>query len=271
LVAALGPRELLRFVRFGLLPVRRLAEEEFTGPGGSLLLAGCALHADLMPESSGSCLFGWLLAMLGQQYGFPVPQGGAGQLSAAMVRRLHSKGGQVRCDAAVREVVVREVVVRRGRAVGVRIANGGDVAARRAVLAAIPATQLYGGLISWSDLPPRLRDDLRRFQWDYATFKLDWALRAPVPWSAGQTATAGTVHVSAGMDEMTEYTAHITMGLVPARPVLIAEQMTTADPCRSPEGTESSWAYTHVPRQVRGDAGGEEISGAWDKRPGNFR
>ncbi len=260
LVAELGPTGLLRFTRFGLLPVRRLAEEEFTGPG-SLLVAGCALHADLMPESNGSALFGWLLSMLGQQYGFPVPEGGAGQLSAAMVRRLESRGGRVRCGAPVREVVVRG-----GRAVGVRTADGDEIRARRAVLAAIPATYLYGGLVGWTYLPPRLRDDMRRFHWDYATFKLDWALRAPVPWAAGETAGAGTVHVSAGMDEMTEYTAHIAMGLVPAHPFLLVGQMTTADPCRSPAGTESLWAYTHVPRKVRGDAGGDDISGAWDER-----
>lgn len=261
LVAALGPSELLRFTRFGLLPVRRLVEEEFTGPGGSLLLAGSALHADLMPESNGGALFGWLMAMLGQQFGFPVPQGGAGQLTAALLRRLESRGARVRCSAPVREVVVR-----RGRAVGVRTADGEDVRARRAVLAAIPATYLYGGLVGWEHLPPRLRDDIRRFQWDYGTFKLDWALRAPVPWSASEVAGAGTVHLSADLDEMTEYTAHIAMGLVPARPFLIAGQMTTADPCRSPVGTESLWAYTHVPRQVRGDGGDDAISGSWDKR-----
>jgi phytoene dehydrogenase-like protein len=260
LAATLGPTGLLRFTRFGLLPVRRLAEEEFTGPG-SLLLAGCALHADLMPELNGSALFGWLLAMLGQQYGFPVPEGGAGQLTAALVRRLESGGGQVRCGAPVREVVVRG-----GRAVGVRTADGDDVRARRAVLAAVPATHLYGGLVGWTHLPPRLRDDMRRFQWDYATFKLDWALRGPVPWAAGETAGAGTVHLAADMDEMTEYTAHIAMGRVPAHPFLLVGQMTTADPCRSPVGTESLWAYTHVPRKIRGDAGGDDISGAWDER-----
>jgi phytoene dehydrogenase-like protein len=261
LAAALGPAGLLKFARFGLLPVRRLAEEEFTGPGGPLLLAGCALHADLMPESTGSGMFGWLLSMLGQQYGFPVPEGGAGQLTAAMLRRLQRKGGAVRCGAPVREVVVRQ-----GRAVGVRTADGDHVTARRAVLADVPATQLYGGLVDWAHLPARLRDDLRRFQWDYATFKLDWALRAPVPWSSPETAGAGTVHLSADLDEMTEYTAHIAMGRVPARPFLLMGQMTTADPCRSPAGTESLWGYTHVPRDVRGDAGGEAISGAWDER-----
>ena len=79
LAAELQGPGLLRFARFALLPVRRLIKEEFTGPG-SLLLAGSALHADLMPESAGSSLYGWLLAMLGHQYGWPVPEGGAGQL-----------------------------------------------------------------------------------------------------------------------------------------------------------------------------------------------
>src|SRR3546814_17475619 len=40
--------------------------------------------------------------------------------------------------------------------------------------------------------------------------------------------------------------------------------MTTSDPRRSPPGTESAWAYTHVPQQIRGDAGGDGISDAWD-------
>ena len=39
--------------------------------------------------------------------------------------------------------------------------------------------------------------------------------------------------------------------------------MTTADPTQSPEGTESLWAYTHVPQRVLGDAGGN-LPGSWD-------
>lgn len=65
----------LRLARSLLLPVRRLGEEEFAGQGGRLLLAGNALHADLPPEAAGSGGFGWLMAMLGQRYGFPVPEG----------------------------------------------------------------------------------------------------------------------------------------------------------------------------------------------------
>lgn len=35
------------------------------------------------------------------------------------------------------------------------------------------------------------------------------------------------------------------------------------DPTRQPPGTETTWAYTHVPRRISHDAGGE-ISGRWD-------
>ena len=54
---------------------------------------------------------------------------------------------------------------------------------------------------------------------------------------------------------------------VPADPFLLVGQMSTADPTRSPVGTESLWAYTHVPQQSIDDAGGEGngvIRGVWD-------
>ncbi len=250
----------LRFARFSLLPVRHLAEEEFRGPG-SLLLAGSALHTDLSPESAASSTYGWLLAMLGQEVGFPVPRGGAGELTAALVRRLESRGGQVLCHSAVRSVVVR-----RGRAVAVVTADGQQMGARRAILADVTAPQLYGGLVAWDHLPDRLHDDMRRFQWDFSTVKVDWALRGHIPWSAPGVAGAGTVHLSDSMDEMTAYCADLAMGRVPSRPFVLLGQMTTSDSSRSPAGTEVVWAYTHVPRQVRGDAGEDGITGSWDER-----
>jgi phytoene dehydrogenase-like protein len=259
LAAKLRGPGLLRFARFVTLPVRRLIEEEFTGPG-SLLLAGCAMHADLMPESAGGSAYGWLLAMLGHDCGWPVPEGGSGQLTRAMVRRLEERGGSVRCGDAVRQVVVRG-----GRAVAVRTRAGQEIRARKAVLAAVSAPLLYGGLVAWEHLPPRLRDDLRRFQWDYSTFKVDWALAGQVPWKAPGVAGAGTVHIAASLDEMSEHAMQISTGQIPARPFVLAGQMTTADHLRSPEGTESLWAYTHIPREVRGDAGGD-LTGSWNER-----
>jgi phytoene dehydrogenase-like protein len=254
----------LRMLRFMVLPVRRLGEEEFSGPAAPLLFAGSALHADLFPESAGGSAFGWLLAMLGQQYGWPVPAGGAGELTQALVRRLEARGGRIQCGAEVTSVVVRD-----GRALGVRTADGEAIRAAKGVFADVPATALYGGLVDWNDLPGRLRDDIRRFQWDYSTFKMDWALSGPIPWSAPEAARAGTVHLAAGMNALTEFSSQIATGQVPDDPFVLVGQMTTADPARSPAGTESAWAYTHVPREVLGDRGPDKITGSWDEHDKN--
>lgn len=260
LLAGLRAAGGLRAARSLLLPVRRMAEEEFRGEGGGLLLAGNALHADLAPEAAGSGGFGWLMSMLGQTYGFPVPVGGSGALSAALVRRLRSRGGTLRCGQPVTGIVVTG-----GRAVGVRTAGGETVTARRAVLAAVSAPALYRELVDARHLPAQLLADIDRFSWDFATFKVDWALDAPVPWRAEQARAAGTVHLADGMDELTRFAAQLAMGRVPDRPFALFGQMTTADPSRSPRGTESAWAYTHVPHHVRGDAGDARLTGAWDR------
>jgi phytoene dehydrogenase-like protein len=257
LLRLLGPAGALRFARFAVLPLRRFGAEEFRGGGAPALLAGNMLHTDLSPESAGSAIYGWLLAMLGQAVGFPVPEGGAGRLTAALVDRLRSKGGRLECAAAVTGIEVRG-----GRAVGVRVGGGDTVGVRRAVLADVCAPKLYLDLVGAEQLPARLLDDLERFQWDTSTVKVDWALSGPIRWQQEGVAGAGTVHLGGGLDDLTVFTHHLTLGQVPADLYLVVGQTTTTDPTRSPAGTESAWAYTHVPLRPRCDVAGE-LRGDW--------
>ncbi|GAC1316609.1 MAG: NAD(P)/FAD-dependent oxidoreductase [Acidimicrobiales bacterium] len=253
-------RELLQLVRLAILPVRRLAEEEFNGEGAALLLAGNALHADLMPEAAGSGLFGWILCCLAQDVGFPVPVGGAARITDALVRRLEAAGGTVRCNERVTAIDIEA-----GRAVGVRTASGASARAGRAVLADVPAPALYVDLVDPQHLPPSLLDDLHRFEWDAGTVKVDWTLDSAVPWAAPELHRAGTVHIADSLDELTMWSAQLATGQIPAHPFLLFGQQGVADPTRSPPGTATAWAYTHVPRRVRGDAGarGSSLTGAW--------
>ena len=244
MVSRMGIPETMRFARFALTPVRRYAAERFDGEGGALLLAGNALHSDLFPEGPGSAVFGWLLAMLGQDVGFPVPEGGSGKLIDAMVHRLESRGGSVRLSSPVESVTVRG-----GRAVGVRLAGGEVVRARRAVLADVTAPMLYDRLVGRELLPARMQLDLEKFEWDDATIKVNWALSGPVPWKNEACRGAGTVHVGVDLDDLTDYSADLGVGRVPRRPFLLFGQTTTTDPTRSPAGTESTWAYTHLSRR----------------------
>ena len=259
LLPALARSGGLDTVRRLATPVASLGRELFGGPGGALLLAGNAGHADFPLSSPGSGVFGVLMTMLGQTVGFPVPRGGAQALTDALVTRLRSLGGEVETGRDVTRVVVRD-----GRAVGVQTREGETYDAG-VVLADVIASRLFGGLVPTEDLPARLVRGMRDFELDPATVKVDWALSGTIPWTGEPDAVPGTVHVADSVEEMTETLAKVASGVVPDRPFMLTGQMTTSDASRSPSGTESFWAYTHVPqpgRTVR-DAG-EGVTGRWD-------
>jgi phytoene dehydrogenase-like protein len=260
LLRRIGTAEALRLARFLALPARRMGEELFAGEGARLLLAGNAVHADAPPDSTVSGVFGWLLVMTGQQHGFPVPVGGAGELAAALARRAAAAGAELRTGEHVERIDVRG-----GRAVAVHTATGLTVRVRRAVVADVTAPMLYRDLLPAGALPARLRADLEHFEWDTPVVKVNWALREPIPWANPGVAGAGTVHLGADGPGLVRWSGDIEAGTVPERPFMLFGQMTTADPSRSPDGTESAWAYTHLPRGVAGDEAAEELAGRMDE------
>ena len=248
----------LSFVKDLLTPVSELIRKRFGGEGPRILFAGNAGHADIPFDAPGSGLMALLMSMMGQTVGFPVPEGGSGMLTQALARRLRSLDGEIRCASPVEHIGVSS-----GRARTVHTA-GDTISARRAVVATVVAPNLYGGLVDESDVPPRVRRGMKSFTLDPSTVKVDWALSGPVPWRSAPTKAPGTVHVADSVPEMVESLAQVGAGLVPDKPFMLAGQMTTSDPSRSPEGTESMWAYTHVPQATQGDAGDGSIRGVWD-------
>ncbi|MET0415744.1 MAG: NAD(P)/FAD-dependent oxidoreductase [Actinoplanes sp.] len=253
LARRLGSAGALRMARRVLLSVREFGGELFEGDGATLALGGCALHTDLSPEAAGGGIYGWLLAMLGQEHGWPVPAGGAQKITDALVSRLEKRGGRIEYSTPVSRVLVA-----RGRAMGVRSAGGRDYRARRAVVADVPAPALYLDMVGARWLPPRMVDDLGHFRWDGATVKIDWALSGTIPWTNPVAGRSGTVHLGADLDGLTRYAGHLALNEMPPKPFLLFGQMTTADPTRSPAGTESAWAYTHLPHRQSWTA--EEIA-----------
>jgi phytoene dehydrogenase-like protein len=259
LAAQLRGWGLLQLARLGVMPVRRFAQENFRGAGGPLLLGGNALHADLTPETPGSAIFGLILCGIGQHLGFPVPEGGAGRLTDALISRLKARGGAVLCGRRVERIQVHG-----GRASGVALGGGETLPASTAVLADVGAPQLYGELLAPADVPAGVSRRLQRFQYDNSTIKVDWALSAPIPWSSGAIRRAGTVHVSDSVDQLSDATHALERQIIPGRPFLVLGQYAMADPTRAPDGSETAWAYSHVPQQTLADEGGE-LRGVWDE------
>ncbi len=239
------PRRIMDFARTAVLPVRRFTAERFKGDGAAMLLAGNTLHTDLTPDSAIGGFYGWLLAMLAQTIGFPVPEGGSGALTASLVRRMEGLGGQIRCGAEVTEIVIRN-----GTAVGVRLASGEEIFAKRGIIADVVAPTLYRNLVGARHVPASFLADLNRFEIDHGTFKVDWALSQPIPWLDPDARQSATLHLGDDLDHLTRYSADLAAGRLPERPFILFGQMNRADPTRSPEGTETAWAYTHVPNTV---------------------
>ena len=254
-------RDIVRFVRMVTLSVRRFGEEWYMSEEARRMMAGNALHADLTPESAGSAGFGWMLTVLGQHVGFPTPEGGAGQIIAALLRRLEQRGGVVRCGQRVERVVIR-----RGRAVAVRTSDGTEIDAPRAVIADVVAPQLFLELVGEEHLPHRTLADLRRFEFDAATFKVDWALDGPIPWTAPDARRSGVIHTGEDLDHMTVHASELARKLMPSKPLLVMGQYAPVDPTRAPAGCETAWAYTQHPRTPKGDAGDGSVTGRLDER-----
>jgi phytoene dehydrogenase-like protein len=260
LLHRLGTAEALRVARLLMLPAAVMARELFNGDAARLLLLGNAMHADVPIDAPGSGAMGFLMTMLAQDVGFPVPVGGAGRLTAALVARGAAAGAQLECGQRVDAIDVRD-----GRAVAVRTAGGRTVRVRRAVIADVSAPQLYEQLMPDVAIPRRLRQDLAHFTWDAPVVKTNYALDAPMPWRSKSLRDVGTVHLGADHHGLIRWLADLNTATVPNKPFILFGQMTTADPSRSPSGTESAWAYTHLSRDTNDDESADMLAVTVDR------
>ncbi|OYW88490.1 MAG: phytoene dehydrogenase, partial [Sphingobium sp. 32-64-5] len=82
-----------------------------------------------MPDELGTGMGAFLMPGIIHTYGVSVPKGGSGQLSKALVRAIEHFGGEVRCNAEVKRVIVSS-----GKAVGLEMADGETFMARDGVI-----------------------------------------------------------------------------------------------------------------------------------------
>jgi phytoene dehydrogenase-like protein len=79
------------------------------------------------------------------------------------------------------------------------------------------------------------------------TFKIDWALAEPIPWTAPECAPAGTVHLGGTLAEIAASEHANAHGQHPEQPYVLLAQQSPFDPSRAPAGKHTAWAYCHVP------------------------
>jgi len=226
------PRSPLLLARFGIyavLPAVTLARSAFKGARARALFAGMAAHSVLPLTSAFSAAIGLVLAAAGHTTGWPISEGGAQQLSDALARHFADIGGTIEVNRPV--------------------ASLAQLKPADAILCDISPRQLL--TITGDRLTPGFRRQLAAFRYGPGTFKIDWALREPIPWKAKECLRAATVHVGGTLEEIAASEAapwarSPASGLVD-RPFVLLVQPSLFDLSRAPAGSHTAWGYCHVP------------------------
>jgi phytoene dehydrogenase-like protein len=259
LLSTLGTAGALELAHLMLLPASLMAQQLFEGDAARLLLLGNAMHADVPIDAPGSGVMGYLLIMMAQDGGFPVPVGGAGQLTAALVHRAASAGAQIDCQRPVSAIDVNG-----GRAVAVRTAGGDTVQVRRAVIADTSAPQLYQSLLPADALPESLAKP-RAFCLGHTRSQRQLRVERHHPVAVGKSQRRRhrpSRRRSRRVDPPDGRPEHRDA----SRPSV---HVVRTDDDRRPQPVsrraESAWAYTHLPRGMADDESADKLSAAVDR------
>ena len=165
------------------------------------------------------------MAISAHARGWPFVRGGAQQLTNALLSLLRSLGGQIITGYTVESLDQLPLV--------------------RNIFLEITPRQLLK--IAGRRLPEYYNQKLRRYRYGMGVFKMDWALRQPVPWRSPECAKAGTLHLGGSFEEISDSERKAWQGTASDRPFVLLSQASLFDPSRAPAGTHTLWGYCHVP------------------------
>ena len=221
------PKHLLGLARFGLkaLPSATNIARRFNSEKARGLWAGMAAHSMLPLTNITSSAVALVLLSSGHTNGWPVPQGGSQAIADAMAKYFVSLGGKIETDFYVRSLK--------------------ELPSAHAVLFDVTPKQLLQ--IAGQNFSAFYKWRLKKFRYGMGVFKIDWALDAPIPFTATECRKAGTVHLGNTLEEIVTSEQMAFEGKHPEKPFVLLAQQSLFDPTRAPEGKHTAWAYCHVP------------------------
>ncbi|MDX3398353.1 NAD(P)/FAD-dependent oxidoreductase [Streptomyces sp. ME01-18h] len=222
------PRDPVTLARFGLvgLPPSTWLMRRFRDEKAKTLFAGLVAHVMAPLGGFATGAIGLVFALAAHARGWPVARGGSQSISDALTAYLEDLGGAVHTDYEVKRL--------------------DDLPPARAYVFDTSPTALarIAGLGS----------HYANYRYGPSVFKIDYALDGPVPWTAEEPRSAGTVQIGADSTEIgAALHAASSTDRAPERPFLITVQPSVADPTRAPAGKHVFWAYGHVPNGWNGD------------------
>ncbi len=233
----------------------------FQSPVLRAMLAPWVSHLGRTPDEVGSGIWVPLTAMALMGGGMPIPEGGSEKLAQALAQLIQDQGGII-----LTEQEAERIVVKNGRAVGVRTSKGDEYRAKQAVVASTSPDRLYLSLLADAEISPPLLEQAKRFRYGRGCVQIHLALSEPPQWPDARFAKVGQPHLTDGLDGFTQAIAQGMADLLPAKPTFTVDCSTNLDPSRAPEGKAIMRIQVlEVPCRPRGDAAGliDVGDGSW--------
>ncbi len=229
----LGKRDMMEAVRALPMSAVELLDEWFEGEALKGALGTLGIHnLNLGPMAAGTAfnlLHHWAL----NDGPFKrTARGGLGALALALARAAQASGAEVRTEAEVAQVAVRD-----GRAVGVVLKNGDELQARR-VISALDPRRTFLGLIDVMELEPTFVHAVQSVKLRGAAAKVHLAL-AGLPQFTGAPAPGalrGSIVISPSLKHLERAHDAAKYGGLSPQPYLEASLPSLTDPTLAPEG-----------------------------------
>lgn len=218
------PWLMARFGMSALLSAETIARR-FQCERTRALFAGLAAHSFLALDEALSGAFGMLMAIPAHAVGWPVPRGGSQSLTNALCGYLGKLGGKVHTS--------------------VRVDSLDALPKSDVVLCDVTPRQLLA--IAGSRFAAYYKRRLQRFRYGPGVFKVDYALREPIPWRSSECRHAITVHLGGTFEEIAASEKAVRSGRRAERPFVLLAQPSLYDKSRAPAGNHTAWAYCHIP------------------------
>jgi phytoene dehydrogenase-like protein len=189
-------------------------------------------------------------------------RGGMGGLTQALAAVARDLGADIRCDAEVSRILVRD-----GRAVGVALASGDEFRAP-IVVSNADAHVTFLRLLDRSTLPEAFVADIERINYASASLKINVALAElpsflALPGTAAGPQHRGSIHICPDQDYIERAFDDAKYGRPSAEPVLECTIPSVVDPTVAPPGRHLMSIFVqYAPYELR--------DGSWDDQRDAF-
>jgi beta-carotene ketolase (CrtO type) len=210
--------------------MRSWCNENFESDEVKAMFGSFAPFVGLSPDDAGGGELCYLFSSIIQDGGNNVVKGGFVNLSIALANYLQSKGGQIMTSSRVKKIIVEN-----GRAIGVELANGKVIGAKKLIASSTDPSTLILNLIGEEYVDSHLASGIKRMEWGNAIFGIYLALNGPLEYISGQEILSKSpqVHLSPpGLEVFSKIYYECRSGKPPLNPLSIMSNDSMMDPTR---------------------------------------